>query len=95
MEQRAEEARIGRAGADSVIQPYPKSRFNRGVPDPKIRIFDLGRKRANVDEFPCCIHMVSNEYEQLSSEALEAARICANKYVEAQKEPRKAELEWA
>jgi large subunit ribosomal protein L10e len=25
--------------------------------------------------------IVSNEYEQLSSEALEAARICANKYV--------------
>ncbi len=63
----------------SLLQPYPKSRFNRGVPDPKIRIFDLGRKRANVDEFPLCVHMVSNEYEQLSSEALEAARICANK----------------
>merc|ERR1712048_499320 len=62
-------------------KPYPKSRFNRGVPDPKIRIFDLGRKRANVDDFPLCIHMVSNEYEQLSSEALEAARICANKYL--------------
>ena len=61
-------------------QPYPKSRFNRGVPDPKIRIFDLGRKRANVDEFPNCVHLISNEYEQLSSEALEAARICANKY---------------
>ncbi|KAI7165551.1 60S ribosomal protein, partial [Hortaea werneckii] len=39
-------------------KPYPKSRFNRGVPDPKIRIFDLGRKRANVDEFPLCIHLV-------------------------------------
>merc|ERR1739848_618525 len=26
-------------------KPYPKSRFNRGVPDPKIRIFDLGRTR--------------------------------------------------
>jgi len=51
------------------------------VPDPKIRIFDLGRKRANVDEFPLCIHLISNEYEQLSSEALEAARICANKCV--------------
>ncbi|KAI4751879.1 ribosomal protein L10e, partial [Aureobasidium sp. EXF-8846] len=62
-------------------KPYPKSRFNRGVPDPKIRIFDLGRKRAGVDEFPLCIHLVSNEYEQLSSEALEAARICANKYM--------------
>lgn len=27
------------------------------------------------------IHLVSDEYEQLSSEALEAARICANKYM--------------
>lgn len=27
-----------------------------------------------------CVHMVSNEYEQVSSPALEAARICANKY---------------
>ncbi|KAJ5295395.1 hypothetical protein N7508_010216, partial [Penicillium antarcticum] len=62
-------------------KPYPKSRFNRGVPDPKIRIFDLGRKKANVDDFPTCVHLVSNEYEQLSSEALEAARICANKYL--------------
>ncbi|KAK9486548.1 ribosomal protein L10e/L16 [Lipomyces starkeyi] len=61
-------------------KPFPKSRFNRGVPDPKIKIFDLGRKRAGVDEFPLCVHLVSNEYEQLSSEALEAARICANKY---------------
>uniref|UniRef100_UPI00358E1548 large ribosomal subunit protein uL16 isoform X2 n=1 Tax=Myxine glutinosa TaxID=7769 RepID=UPI00358E1548 len=62
-------------------KPYPKSRFCRGVPDAKIRIFDLGRKRATVDEFPLCAHMVSGEYEQLSSEALEAARICANKYM--------------
>jgi len=61
-------------------KPYPKSRYNRGVPDPKIRSFDLGRKRASVDDFPFCAHLVSDEYEQLSSEALEAARICANKY---------------
>jgi large subunit ribosomal protein L10e len=60
-------------------KPFPKSRFNRGVPDAKLRIYDLGRKKAGVDEFPLCVHMVSNEYEQLSSEALEAARICANK----------------
>jgi large subunit ribosomal protein L10e len=51
------------------------------VPDPKIRIFDLGRKKAKVDEFPLCVHMISDEYEQLSSEALEAARICCNKYL--------------
>jgi large subunit ribosomal protein L10e len=51
-------------------KPYPKSRFCRGVPDSKIRIFDLGKKRATVDEFPCCVHMISNEREHLSSEVL-------------------------
>jgi len=51
------------------------------VPDPKIRIFDLGRKKAGVDEFPLSVHLVSDELEQLSSEALEAARICCNKYL--------------
>lgn len=62
-------------------KPYPKSRFCRGVPDPKIRIFDLGRKKAGCDEFPLCVHLVSDEREQISSEALEAARIAANKYI--------------
>jgi len=62
-------------------KPYPKSRFCRGVPDAKIRIFDLGKKKAAVDDFPLCIHLVSDEYEQLSSEALEAGRICCNKYM--------------
>lgn len=49
--------------------------------DAKIRIYDLGRKKAGVDEFPLTIHLVSDEYEQISSEALEAARIAANKYI--------------
>eukprot|EP01069_Polyplicarium_translucidae_P013204 Polyplicarium_translucidae@DN824_c0_g1_i1.p1 len=62
-------------------KPYPKSRFCRGVPDAKIRIYDVGRKRADVDEFPAVCHLVSFEYEQISSEALEAARVCANKYM--------------
>jgi large subunit ribosomal protein L10e len=60
-------------------KPYPKSRFCRGVPDPKIRIYDVGNKKAGVDEFPATVHLVSDEYEQVSSEALEAARIAANK----------------
>lgn len=62
-------------------KPFPKSRYNRAVPDAKIRSFDLGRKRASVGEFPLCVHLVSNELEQLSSEALEAARITCNKYI--------------
>jgi large subunit ribosomal protein L10e len=62
-------------------KPYIKSRYCRGVPDPKIRSFDLGRKKAHVDDFPCCVHMLSLENEQISSEALEAARIGANKFL--------------
>ena len=34
-----------------------------------------------MNDFPFCCHLVSDEYEQVSSEALEAARICANKYI--------------
>jgi large subunit ribosomal protein L10e len=62
-------------------KPYPKSRYNRGVPDPKIRIYDIGKKKANVDEFPFVVHIVSDEVEQISSEALEASRIACNKYL--------------
>eukprot|EP01105_Mastigella_eilhardi_P005962 TRINITY_DN17615_c0_g1_i1.p2 TRINITY_DN17615_c0_g1~~TRINITY_DN17615_c0_g1_i1.p2 ORF type:complete len:219 (+),score=47.26 TRINITY_DN17615_c0_g1_i1:109-765(+) len=62
-------------------KPYIKSRYCRGVPDAKIRIYDLGNKKAGVDEFPTCVHMVSLENENLSSEALEAGRIACNKYL--------------
>jgi large subunit ribosomal protein L10e len=47
----------------------------------RIRIYDLGKKKADIDEFPLCVHLVSLERQNLSSEALEAARICANKYI--------------
>jgi len=62
-------------------KPYIRSRYCRGVPDPKIQIYDVGRKNADIDDFPLCVHLVSGEYEQLSSEALEAGRIVVNKYM--------------
>merc|ERR1712167_257583 len=62
-------------------KPYIKSRYCRGVPDPKIRIYDLGRKKASVDDFPFAAHLVSDELEQVGSEALEACRIACNKYM--------------
>ena len=62
-------------------KPYIKSRYCRGVPEAKLKIYDLGKKKASVDEFPYCIHLISLEKEQLSSEALEAARISCNKYI--------------
>lgn len=62
-------------------KPYPKSRFCRGVPDAKIRTYDIGKRKADVSLFPHTLHIVSNELEQVTSEALEAARIQANKYM--------------
>jgi len=38
-------------------------------------------KKYDCDVFPTAVHMVSDEYQQLSSEALEAARIACNKYL--------------
>merc|ERR1712130_1063387 len=62
-------------------KPYIKSRYCRGVPDGKLRIYDLGNKKASIDSFPNCIHLCSLEKEQISSEALEASRIACNKYI--------------
>lgn len=41
----------------------------------------MGNKKAKCDEYPLCVHLVSGEYEQVSSEALEAGRIVVNKYM--------------
>merc|ERR1711991_155053 len=60
---------------------FLQSRYCRGVPDPKVRIYDNGRKKAGVNDFPLCVHLVSMEKEQLGSEAIEAARQCANRHL--------------
>lgn len=62
-------------------KPYIKSRYCRGVPDSKLAIYDLGKKKADVLEFPLSVSMISNEREQISAEALESARIAVNKYM--------------
>lgn len=62
-------------------KPYPKSRFCRGVPDSKISKYDSGKRNAGVLDFPLCIELISLEREQISAEALEAARIALNKYL--------------
>ena len=62
-------------------KPYIKSRYLRGVPESKIAIFDVGNKTESSHTFPTCVHLVSGELEQVSSNALEAARIVVNKYM--------------
>merc|ERR1712066_417833 len=60
---------------------WKKSRFVRGVPDPKIRIFDTGKKKIPCEEFPAAAHMVCDENQQFTSESMEACRIATNKYM--------------
>lgn len=62
-------------------KPYIKSRYLRGVPDPKIAIYDVGRRAAHTDDFPLCVHLVCGEKQQIGSECLEAGRIVVNKYM--------------
>jgi large subunit ribosomal protein L10e len=62
-------------------KPYIKSRYCRGVPDSKIRIFDVGAKKTGVDVFPCVMHLVCDEKQQISSEALEACRVAVNRHL--------------
>ncbi|KAF7693603.1 60S ribosomal protein L10-1 [Cucumispora dikerogammari] len=60
-------------------KPFVKSQYVRAGLEPKIKIHDLGDKKAVVSEFPLSYHLISREKEMISSEALEAARISANK----------------
>merc|ERR1711976_164464 len=62
-------------------KPYIKSRYCRGVPEYKIKIYDVGNKKASVDLFPFVAHLVCDEKQQISSEALEACRVAINKYL--------------
>jgi large subunit ribosomal protein L10e len=55
-------------------KPFIKSRYCRGVPDSKIRIYDIGAKRAHVDDFPLVVHLVSDEHEQVCVRACCAPR---------------------
>jgi large subunit ribosomal protein L10e len=45
-------------------------------------MYDGGMKKAQWDRFPACVHLVCGEKQQITSEALEAARIAANKYMQ-------------
>lgn len=58
-------------------KPYPKSRYCRGVPDPKIRIYDAGMKKYSCDAFGTCVHLVryvSSPAEAAANSRAERAR---------------------
>lgn len=54
-------------------KPFIKSRYCRGVPDPKIRIYEVGNKKASVDDFPMVVHLVSGTGENSNINSRSAA----------------------
>ncbi|EAY00395.1 ribosomal protein, putative [Trichomonas vaginalis G3] len=62
-------------------KPYPKSRFCRGVPDPRIIRYETGTKTAHAKDLPICCRLILLEHECVSSEALEASRVSSNRYM--------------
>jgi large subunit ribosomal protein L10e len=63
-------------------RPFPKSRFCRGVPDPRIQRYETGTKTAATHIFPYCVRIIILEQEHVSSEALEACRVSSNRYMQ-------------
>ena len=74
-------------------RPYVKKKTRRkkdlvrGVPDPKIRAFNMGDRKK---EFPYYISLVAKEAGQIRDTALEAARITANRYLEKKSESKES-----
>ena len=42
-------------------------------------MYDTGCKKGGVDKFPAVVHLICLEKQNITSEALEAARVAANK----------------
>lgn len=62
-------------------QAIPEIPILSRSPGSKATNLRRGHEKKGVDEFPFCVHLVSWEKENVSSEALEAARIACNKYM--------------
>lgn len=70
--------RPGRCYRYLDTQPYTRKEYISGIPQPKIAKFDMGSP--NID-FPVWVDLVSEEEGLVRHNALEAARIAANRYM--------------
>ncbi|KAL0236873.1 hypothetical protein PCE1_000270 [Barthelona sp. PCE] len=62
-------------------KPYCKGKYCRSGPDTRIRQHECGNKKAAPDMFPKTLMLISMEKENVTSNALEACRTCANRYL--------------
>ncbi|MCS7121840.1 MAG: 50S ribosomal protein L16 [Archaeoglobaceae archaeon] len=59
-------------------RPYVRIEYIDGVPGTRVKMFDMGNRSA---DFPVQVTLVAKEAIQVRDNALEAARIMANKYL--------------
>jgi len=61
-------------------RPYTRKEYIRAIPASKITIFDMGNLSA-ADSFKVELSLVAKERANISHNALEAARVAANRYL--------------
>ena len=71
-------ARPGRVYKSARNRAYTRKEYMKGIPGPKITIFDMGEKKA---EFEVEVSLVARDKAQITHAAMEAARIAANRHI--------------
>jgi large subunit ribosomal protein L10e len=71
-------ARPGKCYRNVTKPAYTRKEYMRGIPGPKITIYDMGEKTS---DFPLHVSLVAEEDCQIRHNALEAARVAANRYL--------------
>lgn len=59
---------------------YTRQKYMRGIPGPKITIYDMGNRQA-IEQFPLKVSLIAEESCQIRHNALEAARQTVNRYL--------------
>ena len=59
--------------------PYTRKEYIKGVPPPKIQIYDMGARNK---KFPIYLTLISLEQGNITHNALEASRMAANRYLQ-------------
>ncbi|ADP76929.1 LSU ribosomal protein L10AE [Methanothermus fervidus DSM 2088] len=62
-----------------MVRPYTRKEYIKRIPAPKIRQFDMGDPNG---DFELSLSLVVKRPAQISHNALEAARVAANRYIQ-------------
>jgi large subunit ribosomal protein L10e len=73
-------ARPAKCYRDVKKKAYTRRKYMRGVPGPKITIYDMGNRHA-IEKFPLKVSLIAIEACQIRHNALEAARQTVNRYL--------------